>query len=110
MYTSVDIGRWARCKECRLGSGTSTRPFKSCLLVAPSGADTLPVIRALHTAGIAVLERAPGDGTLALALSGEFDVVAWHLGPEDGAEVSMFGRLAAAGTPTVALLTQPTPS
>jgi DNA-binding response OmpR family regulator len=68
------------------------------------------VIRALHTAGIAVLERAPGDGTLTLALSGEFDVVAWYVAPDDGTDAGVLARLAAARIPTVALLTQPTPS
>ncbi len=93
-----------------MGTGSSTRPYKSCLLVAPNGADTLHVIRALHAAGIAVLERAPGDATLALALSREFDFVGWHFAPDDGPEVAAFARLAAAGVPSVALLTQPTPS
>ncbi|MGH2608274.1 MAG: winged helix-turn-helix domain-containing protein [Tepidiformaceae bacterium] len=82
----------------------------SCLLVAESGGDTLPLIRALHGAGMAVLERAPAEATLALALSGEFDVVAWHFEPHDPQVRQTLSRLAAATVPSVALLTQTTAS
>jgi DNA-binding response OmpR family regulator len=93
-----------------LGTGSSTRPFKSCLLVAESGVDTLPVIRALHGAGIAVLERAPGDSTLSLAVSGEFDVIAWHFEPSATEVRPVLARLAAAHVPCVTLLTDATPA
>jgi DNA-binding response OmpR family regulator len=57
---------------------------------------------------MAVLERTPNEGTLALALSGEFDVVAWHFGPENASRGPTLARLAAEGVPTVALLTEAT--
>lgn len=78
--------------------------FQSCLLVAPQDAETLPCVRALHSAGIAVLERAPGPNSLALALSGEFDLVAWLCEPGSVADHQALGRIAAAGRPVVALL------
>ena len=93
-----------------MGTRRTTRPFKSCLLVAESGADTLPVTRALHGAGIAVLEREPSEGSLSLALSGEFDVVAWHFPPHDGGTAAVLTRLGAAGIPCVTLFTKLTPS
>ncbi|MEX0783652.1 MAG: response regulator transcription factor [Dehalococcoidia bacterium] len=80
------------------------------MLVAESGVDTLPAIRALHGAGIAVLERAPTDATLSLALSGEFDVVAWHFEADDAQLRPVLSRLAAEKVPCVTLLTQATPS
>jgi DNA-binding response OmpR family regulator len=80
------------------------------LLVAESGADTLPVIRALHGAGIAVLERVPSPSTLSLALSGEFDVVAWHFEAEDGEPRAVLSRLAAENVPCLGLLTEATPA
>ena len=83
---------------------SSSRPFKSCLVVAESGVDTLPVIRALHGAGIAVLERAPTEGTLALALSGEFDVVTWHFAPDDPTTGPILSRLAASHIASVSLV------
>lgn len=90
--------------------GSSSRPFKSCLLVAESGVDSLPVIRALHSAGIAVLERTPLEGTLALALSGEFDFVAWHFSETDSRTEPLLARLASGGVPSVALLSSARPA
>lgn len=93
-----------------MGTGSSLRPFKSCLLVAESGVDTLPAIRALHGAGIAVLERAPTEATLSLAVSGEFDIVAWHFEADDERLRPVLSRLAADKVACVTLLTQATPS
>ena len=92
-----------------MGTGSSLRPFKSCLLVAESGADTLAVIRALHSAGIAVLERAPSDSSVSLALTGEFDVVAWHFDDDDARLRPVLAMLASQSVPCVTLLTHATP-
>lgn len=89
---------------------SNSRPYKSCLLVAEGGADTLPVIRALHSAGIAVLERPPSDSALSLALSREFDFVAWHFTADDSRTEPVLGRLSRAAIPCVALLDGATPA
>jgi DNA-binding response OmpR family regulator len=54
------------------------RSFRSCLLVAPRDATTMPLVRALHDAGLAVLERPFDPALLTLAASGEFDLVVWY--------------------------------
>ena len=80
------------------------------MLVAESGADTLPLIRALHGAGIAVLEREPSEGSLALALTGEFEIVAWHFAGDNARTASILSRLSSSCVPCVSLLTHATPS
>lgn len=62
-------------------SNSSSKSFLSCLLVAPSHVDTLGFVRALHSGGLAVLEREPHQSSMQLALSREFDVVAWLVDP-----------------------------
>lgn len=83
---------------------TPARQFRSCLLVAPSEAETLPCVRALHSAGIAVLERAPSAATINLAISGEFDFVAWLWDPSADSGTDPLSLIAAAGVPIVAIL------
>jgi DNA-binding response OmpR family regulator len=73
--------------------------FKSCLLAAERDTPSMPLIRALHSAGFAVLERAPDPRAVSLAASGEFDLVLWRF-QEDAA--LFLGRLAEAD---IALIT-----
>lgn len=58
---------------------SSSKSFLSCLLVAPAHLATLEFVRSLHGGGVAVLEREPHKSSLDLALSGEFDLVAWFV-------------------------------
>lgn len=83
---------------------TPARQFRSCLLVAQPGAETMPCVRALHSAGIAVLERAPSASTVALAISGEFDLIAWLWDPEAAPVSGPLRAIAGAGIPVIALL------
>jgi len=90
----------------------STAPvgrFRSCLLIAPPDAETFPFVRALHSAGIAVLERTPGPGAAAMALSGEFDLVAYVCEPGSTTAPDALRRIAAANVPVIALLRDLTP-
>lgn len=91
-----------------LEAGPLPRAFQSCLLVTSCDASTLPVVRALHSAGIAVLERQNDPATIALAVSGEFDLVAWVCDvPESHLALA---RVAHAKIPAIALLSQATPA
>jgi len=117
IYTAVTIcilrstsGGGSDGEGTDLGIRDITRPYKSCLLVAQGGANTLPVIRALHGAGIAVLERPPSDAILSLALTREFDFVAWHFALDDARIEPVLGRLTLGAIPCVALLELATPS
>jgi DNA-binding response OmpR family regulator len=68
------------------------------------------MIRALHAAGIAFLERPPSDATRSLALSREFDLVAWHVCPDEPSDESVLAELAGADIPSIALLDDATPA
>lgn len=84
-----------------------SRPsFESCLLVAPSGTATRGFVRALHQGGMAVLEREPGQPSLALARTGEFTVVAWFIDPRSASAPLSIVELASAGVPVVAVHAQ----
>lgn len=90
-------------------SGTHLRQFRSCLLVSSTGAGTLHLIRALHSAGFAVLERFAGPATLALAAGGDFDLVAWTADDGESAHgVAALARIAKADIPLIALLADAT--
>lgn len=78
--------------------------YRSCLVIAMSGADTLSFSRALHSAGIAVLERAPDSRTRLLAISNEFDLVAVVCEREAEESLELIGHLAEARKGLVALL------
>jgi DNA-binding response OmpR family regulator len=91
-----------------LGTGTPSRAFQSCLLVTSPGASTLPVVRALHSAGIAVLERLSDSATVSLATSGEFDLVAWVCDEADSHLA--LARVSHANIPAIALLSEATPA
>lgn len=67
------------------------------------------MIRALHGGGVAVLEREPNRSTLDLALSGEFDVVAWYVDPLSAAAPLSIAQVAARSIPLIALFDQPNP-
>lgn len=67
------------------------------------------MIRALHGGGVAVLEREPNRSTLDLALSGEFDVVAWYVDPLSAAAPLSIAQVAARSIPLIALFDQPSP-
>lgn len=78
----------------------------SCLLVAPSEIETMRFVRALHSGGIAVLEREPNAAALELALSREFDVVAWFLDARSAAGPLAIANLSAHSLPLIALFDQ----
>src|SRR5512140_3435263 len=91
-------------KERPVDPVTPANRFRSCLLVAPASAETFSCVRALHSAGIAVLARTPGSSTISMALSGEFDIIAWVWEPGSTATTEGFGRVAAADIPILALV------
>lgn len=80
--------------------------FRSCLLAAERDTPSMPLIRALHGAGFAVLERTPDPNTLSLAASGEFDLVLWRFEPD---AVLFLGRLAEADIALITLHIEATP-
>ncbi len=87
-----------------------SRPsFESCLLVAPANVATRGFVRALHEGGIAVLEREPGQPSLALARTGEFTVVAWYVDPRSASAPLAIVGLASAGVPIVAIHAEGSP-
>ncbi len=67
------------------------------------------LVRGLHDAGYAVLERPAIQTTLALAVSAEFDVILWAC---DGSpdEAPVLARLALAPAPLLAVLAAPLPA
>ena len=87
----------------------STRGFQSCLLASQAGWETQVLVRGLHDAGYAVLERPAIQTTLALAVSAEFDVILWAC---DGSpdEAPVLARLALAPAPLLAVLAAPLPA
>jgi len=72
--------------------------------VASADAETVGFVRALHTGGIAVLEREPHQSTLQLALSGEFSAVAWLVDPRSAAGPLAVAEISTAGIPVIAVL------
>jgi DNA-binding response OmpR family regulator len=80
------------------------------LLVAPGDADTRGFVRALHAGGIAVLEREPSRASLKLALSREFQVVAWALDRRTSASELSVAELAGAGVAVVAVYSDADPA
>ena len=87
---------------------TRTDRFRTCLLVASPDVDTLPLVRALHGAGLAVLERLGSPATLTLALSHEFDLVAWVWTAGSAADRDALERIAAARIGLIALVREVT--
>jgi DNA-binding response OmpR family regulator len=77
--------------------------FQSCLVVAPHDVSTRGFVRALHSAGIAVLEREPGQPALALGRTGEFALVAWFIDPRSASAPLAIVELSVSGVPVVAL-------
>lgn len=67
----------------------------------------MPFVRALHTAGMAVLERDDDEIGIRLALSDEFDLIAVVC--KDDRAGSLLARLSDAGTAVIALFQQATP-
>lgn len=87
-----------------------SRPsFESCLLVAPADAATRGFVRALHEGGMAVLEREPGQPSLALGRTGEFTAVAWFVDPRSASAPLAIVELASAGVPVLAVHAQGSP-
>ena len=84
-----------------------TNAFQSCLLLSSGQDETLPFVRALHSSGIAVLERPDDDPGLKLALSNEFDIVAIACSGGEP-DCALLGRLAASGVAVVALFAEAT--
>ncbi len=98
---------WGRVRG--ILSTTTARPFLSCLLVAPAHVETLGFIRALHDGGVAVLEREPNEAAMGLALSREFDIVAWCLDARSAAGPVAIASLASTGQPIIALFQESDP-
>ena len=67
----------------------------------------MPFVRALHAGGIAVLEREPNSAALDLALSREFDVIAWFMDPRSATAPLAIANLSAHALPLIALFDQP---
>ncbi len=90
-------------------SDPSARSFKSCLFASLPGWDSLGLVRALHSAGYAVLERPTFEATLAIAVTAEFDVVLWSC---EGAEqeTSVLKRLASGPAPSIAIVRESDPA
>lgn len=90
-------------------SDAPSRNFKSCLFASLPGWDTLGLVRALHSAGYAVLERPTFEATLAIAVTAEFDVVLWSC---DGREEEplILERLATGHAPSIAIVRDPEPA
>ncbi len=70
--------------------------------------NTLPIVRALHSAGFAVLERGPEE-SLALARSGNFELVTCLCDPGLGLELALLTSIATGEIGLIALLPQATP-
>ena len=87
-----------------------SRQFRSCLLVPAGSGQTFPFVRALHGAGFAVLEREHGPAALQLALSSEFDLVAWCCDRLDLLDEKVVGAAGRAGIALVALFDEATPA
>jgi len=98
---------WGRARGTL--NNQSTRAFVSCLLVAPSHIETLALVHGLHGGGIAVLEREPNNAAMQLALSREFDLVAWFVDPRSAAAPVAIAQLAHAGVPVIAVFDQASP-
>jgi DNA-binding response OmpR family regulator len=62
------------------------------------------VIRALHGAGFAVLERPPGPAALASAAGGQFDLVAWLVDGVTRSQLDALEAVSRAGVALIALL------
>ncbi|MCC7366364.1 MAG: response regulator transcription factor [Dehalococcoidia bacterium] len=93
-----------------VGADGESRRFRSCLLVARRGTETLPFVRALHAGGFAVLEREPDAVSVQLVVSAEFDLVAWA---SDSLSTTDYGVMAAAqraGVPFISLFEAATPA
>jgi len=83
--------------------GSLSPRFLSCLLVAPGAMETRHFVRALHSGGLAVLEREPGEAALRMAESGEFDLVCRAIDCDGVSGLVDVARLAAGGRPVVAV-------
>lgn len=88
---------------------SSSQHFRSCLLVSAGTESTLHLVRALHGAGFAVLERQPGPATVEFAQRGDFDLVAWICREPAAYDSDNITRLATGRTPFVSILVDATP-
>ena len=89
-------------------SGIPDRQFRSCLLVSSGTESTLHIVRALHGAGFAVLERAASSGTLDFALRGDFDLIAYVARPEKRFDCASLSRIAETASALIAVLVEAT--
>lgn len=84
----------------------SARSFSSCAVIAPREAETRNVVRALHEAGFAVLQREADASVVRLVATGEIDlVVCWC--PGDAQALRPFVPL---GRPLIAVLVEAAPA
>lgn len=81
----------------------------SCLVIAPAEVETRPLVRALHSGELAVLEREPGPAALRLGCSGEFALVCRFVDRSSVAGLTDIAALAAAGRPVVGVFEQAEP-
>lgn len=87
-----------------------SRQFRSCLLVQAGSGNTRDFVRALHAAGFAVLERERGESAYRLALSAEFDLVAWCCDLAEALEERVLASGPAAGIGVIALFAAAAPA
>ncbi len=83
--------------------------FLAALLVSEREGETLPLVRALHEGGFAVLERPKGAAALSLATTAEFDVVLWWCGRSWLRDLECIERVSRSGVPVIAVLPDPRP-
>ncbi|WP_322797083.1 response regulator transcription factor [Tepidiforma sp.] len=89
--------------------GPRPSKFLSCLIIAPAEAETRPLVRALHSGELAVLEREPGPAALRLGCSREFALVCRFVDGSSVAGLTDIAALAAAGRPVVGVFEQAEP-
>lgn len=80
-------------------------PIRTCLILRGREADTLGLVRALHRADLAVLERPITPSTVAMAGSGEFDLVCLLCEGRD--QIDLIAPLSSR-TPVLAVWREPT--
>lgn len=85
------------------------RSFRSCLIVSVPPFDSASLLRALHRAGFAVLERPRSESAELLARSREFDLVLWQVPRASREDLLVLGRLSRARVPAIAVVSEGTP-
>ena len=84
--------------------------FRSCLLVSAPEDKTLHFVRAMHDAGFAVLDRIVGPSSTELALSGNFDLIAWVTSAERAFDRHSIASVAHSDVRVIALVQDLSPA